>query len=346
MNNTKIANGAVNAAKLAANAVTVAKIANSAVSTAKLTTAGVTRPKIAPNAVNASKIANAAVTAAKIAPDAVNRFKIADRAVRSEKLDIANTIFIEDSGDAVANCTALLDALAGLTGPGSVLLGPGTYDCQGNTVLLTAGVSLIGAGRNLVTITGDIPGTDPQVGLQGDGVLLQGVTVINETDSFFTRIAVQIGAGFLDTTNWRIRDVAARAVGASPAAIRTTSINCDGGQVSDSIAIAEGTSGNSEGLSLRCTAGLVAVTNIRAQATGDSSIGFLLSNSPSVLLRNSHLAGDFVSISAGGGVEKAVVSSELEGPVIGTINCVGNFDETGTALTNGPSNAGGCQVPP
>ena len=346
VSNAKIGNGAVNAAKLAANAVTVAKIANNSISTPKLTTASVTRSKIAPNAVNAAKIANAAVTAAKIAPGAVNKFKIADRAVTAAKLSIANTVFIEDSGDAVVNCDALLDALASLTGPGVILLGPGVYDCQANSVLLTSGVSLIGVGRNFVTITGDIQDLAPQVGLQGDNVLLQGVTIINETASLLFRRAVQVGTGLVDTTNWRIHDVTARAAGDSARAFDMANVNCDGGRISDSVAITDSPVGVSDGLAFNCTAGLVTVTNLRAQATGPLSRGLVVGNFTSVQMRNSSFAGELVSISASGGGAKTVVSSELGGSVGGSINCVGNYNQSGAALTNGPSDSGGCMIPP
>ena len=213
VSNSKIGNGAVNAAKLGANAVTVAKIANNSITTSKLTTAAVTAAKLGPNSVNAAKIANAAVTSAKLAPDAVNQLKIApgavvgdkiaDGAVSAAKLGIANTVFVEDSGDNVLNCTNLMDALAAATAPDAVVLGPAVFGCGTNLVSVPAGVSLIGTSRSATTISGIRSGE--QVELM-PGSILRSLRVLNNAPAIDSPTAVLAnGPGTI------IDDVTARA---------------------------------------------------------------------------------------------------------------------------------------
>ena len=347
VSNARIANGAANAAKLAANAVTVAKIANGAVSTAKLTTAGVTRPKIAPNAVNASKIANAAVTAAKIAPDAVNRFKIADRAVSAGKLDIADTVFIEDSGDPVANCAALLTALGSLSGPAALLLGPGTYDCENNSIILPTGTSLIGAGRNLVTIVGGVDDEPALVELRGDNILLRGVTVRNFFGGVGTSaIALLIGGNFVNSRDWRIDDVLVEASGnvSFSAGIVLGAVDCDGGELTNVTARASGAGSGNQAFTTFCDFGKVQVSNLDAAATGVDARGISSSSLASLTVRNSVLLGGTHSVLQSALNPLNIISSELAGPISGTVVCRGAYSETGVALSDGTNGSGGCDL--
>lgn len=93
---TKIADGAIETDKLAANAVTAGKIATNAVTTAKLDANAVTAEKIkagavtsaslATGAVTADKITGGAVTAGKIAANAVGADEIKSEAITSEKI--------------------------------------------------------------------------------------------------------------------------------------------------------------------------------------------------------------------------------------------------------------------
>lgn len=93
---TKIADGAIETDKLAANAVTAGKIATNAVTTDKLganaVTAGkiqagaVTSASLATGAVTADKITGGAVTAGKIAANAVGADEIKSEAITSEKI--------------------------------------------------------------------------------------------------------------------------------------------------------------------------------------------------------------------------------------------------------------------
>mgnify|MGYP002515458597 FL=1 len=93
---TKIADGAIETDKLAANAVTAGKIATNAVTTDKLDANAVTAEKIkagavtsaslATGAVTADKITGGAVTAGKIAANAVGADEIKSEAITSEKI--------------------------------------------------------------------------------------------------------------------------------------------------------------------------------------------------------------------------------------------------------------------
>ena len=78
----KIANGAVTADKLGANAVTTAKITDANVTTAKIANGAVTADKLGANAVTTAKIADANVTEGKLAKDSVTPLKVKDGLVK------------------------------------------------------------------------------------------------------------------------------------------------------------------------------------------------------------------------------------------------------------------------
>lgn len=103
-----VADGSINAAKLADAAVVAAKIANLAVTSAALADGSVTTPKLANLAVTADKLADLAVTSAKLAAGAVTNEKIADGAVGSTKLASAavGTEHIDDIAVTAAKLAA------------------------------------------------------------------------------------------------------------------------------------------------------------------------------------------------------------------------------------------------
>ena len=357
-----LANGAVSAAKLKTGAVTNGKIAASAVNGAKISNGAVTAPKIGPSAVNATKIATGAVTAAKIGPGAVNVTKLApsavstakiqpgavtasrlaDRAVAPSKLGLAHTSFIGDSGDAVANCDELRALLAGLAGPAAVVLGPGTYACGANPVVLTAGVHLIGVDRGLVTITGELGGTAGVVQMEGADVLLRGVTVINDIASG-TAVGVEVGSNGIDTPDWRIRDVAVEAsTGSSNQAIAIFlgNVDCGGGEIRDAQVTANSTS-TARGLEVQCSGPVTAVNLTAVADLGASGFGVVTFNPADLTVRNSALkATNITAYEINGSLR--VYGSEIDGTVSGTVVCVGNYDEAGAALANGTFGSGGC----
>ena len=218
--NTYTASGINSAASDAAQAGQLFVVTSDAAG--NLATGGVAgAAALADGSVDSEALADGAVTAAKIADGAVTFAKIADGAIGAAKLGLTNTIYLEDTGSDIDNCLDLLDALTGLVGPASVVLGPGIYDCGSNPVVLPAQVSLIGSGQNLTTVTGSVEGFDGFVRLQGDAIGLRGLTVFNDDSggagqNFFT---VVIGAGFVNTRDWRISDVTAEAMNGSGFAI-------------------------------------------------------------------------------------------------------------------------------
>ena len=351
VNNSKIANGAVNAAKLAANSVNNNKIANGAVTQGKFTNAAVTAAKIGPGAATTEKIANAAVTAAKIGPGAVTGSKIADGAVitakladgavTGDKLNVAHVVFVEDSGDALANCTALLDALTGLTGPATVLLGPGNYDCGANSVELVSGISLVGAGANLTTLEGTLDGLTGLVRFNGDEITLADMTVINDGDGDPTGeyVALDIAAAGVDARNWLIRNAALIVRnGNSTQALHINGSDCDGGELINTTVTASGSSTVNTIVDF-CAAGTVRASNVSVTATTGRAL--FKSSSTIFTFVNSSLSGPQNSVLHQSGTTR-LVSSELDGTLSGAMTCIGAFDENGAALSDGVFGSGGC----
>ena len=358
----KIANSAVTAAKISAGAVDNSKIANSAVNATKLTTAAVTTEKLANNAVNVSKIPNAAVTAGKIADGAVNKIKLADGAVvgaklapgavTPDKLNIANTIFIEDSGSAVDNCTALLDALNGLTGPATVVLGPGTFDCGTTPLIVTSEITLRGAGRHATTIKGSVEGFDGFLRVQGDNVTLEDFRVLNDDSG---GAGTQFGALIVDpgtsnsSLNFRLRNLILEALNgdAFTTALRINGSNCDGGRVTDVLAMASSSGFDQFGVRDNCMFGSVVYANLTAIASGGTAEALTKAQSGVLTVKNSRLSGATSSArgSASAGTLR-LIASELDGPVSNEAICVGSYDGAGAALVDGANGAGGCVLPP
>jgi hypothetical protein len=299
------------------------------------------------NQVRGKHVKNGSLTTADLADGSVTGADIADRAIGAAKLGLANTIYIEDSGTPMDNCTDLLDALAGLTGPAAVVLGPGTYDCGLDPVVLPPQVSLIGSGRNLSTITGSVNGL---VRLQGDDITLRDLTVIDDDSAGagFHFVAVGIGAGSVATRNWRISNVTAEAMNGSALAvgIYARNVNCDGGEITDVTATGGGSGEVNQGVIIGCTAGSITASNLTATASDAilQALGLVKFGSSSLTVRNSSFAGPTGSVARSEGTLK-VISSELDGPVFGAVICVGDYDETGAALADGFFNDsfGGCE---
>ena len=362
--NARIANGAVTAAKMPAGSVNNAKVANNAVNTSKLTTAAVTEAKLANNAVNGAKIANASVITAKLADGAVNSVKLADGAVSAAKLGdgavaaaklgLINTTYIEDSGDAVANCTALLDALSGLTGPAALVLGPGTFDCGANRVVLTNGISLIGAGRGLTKIVGAVGGDEGVVQLMESETEVRNLAVTNDgagqSLGGLTGIGVKTFDGTGPIQNWTISEVSAMGLNGTDQTIgiRVSGDDCDGGQIRDSSAMGM-TDGGADGTNVFCSAGTVIVSNLDSNGAGSvSGSGFKGRGDVKVL--NSAFSGtsrplDYFENFGFDPLTGRVVSTELDGTVDAdnsSVFCINSFDGAGAPLADGAFGAGGC----
>ena len=354
----KIANSAVTAPKIAAGSVDGAKMANNSVNAAKLTTAAVTAAELAINAVNAAKIANAAVTAAKIADGAVNQIKLRDGAVTAakvtgasvglEKLSLANTVLIEDSGSATGNCTALRDALAGLTGPAAIQLGPGTFDCGADNLLVPAEVALTGAGRELTLIEGQVLGQGGLLTLNGGGISVSRLSVSNDAaggDSF--SVAVSLGDNFADAEGIVIREISASAFNGTIVSngIFLQPAPCDETKIIDSYLSGSDANNVNRGLANSCSGGRMTVSNLVSVGSGNGSSGVFKAGSGRLVIHNSVLSGDNFSVDDALGTV-TVVATELDGAVDGDVQCVSSYNSSGIALTNGTNGSGGCALPP
>ena len=351
---TDIDTGAVTTGRLSDNAVSAPKLRDGAVTADKIGPSAVTGDKIAPNAVTGDKIAFGAVKTGRISDNAVSTPKLRDGAVTAAKLGLVNTFFIDDSGDDAANCTALLAALASAVGPAAVVLGPGTYACGSNAVVIPAGVSLIGSGRNLTAITGTVIGNGLVV-LAGDDTALAQLTVTNEEPPEAVG-ATDIRAIFVAASGaarrWRLSDVGASAFNGSQtnAAVGGGPHDCDGGEMINVTATVSG-GGSNTGFGFICGfASVVSGTNLRATVSGDDAVALHVdqfNGSTFVAVRNSAFKGETFSAQVLGPLEGRlkVVSSEIDGAVDGLVICVGDYDETGAALADGTNGSGGCMLP-
>ncbi len=346
--NSRIGLGAVREGRIANNAVTTPKIADGAITESKLGVGAVTNSRIAVGAVREVRIADGAVTNKKIGLGTVREGRIANGAVTAAKLGLANTTFVEDSENDTANCNALRAALNAAVSPAVVVLGPGTFACGTNPVVLPPGVGLIGSGRNVTDITGNIEGLDGLVRLTDD-TSLSHLTVTNVAMTVNDVIVgIGIGTATVNARRWLISDVTANAGDSDSTAIAIyvkgdefgTPIDCDGGELIN--VTANGTEDAGQGLHVACNAG--SVTGTKVKAIGDGS-GVVKGLSSTLTLRNSVISGGFNSMSVFDGVLE-VFSSEIDGTVNseigGTPVCVGDYDETGAALANGTFGAGGC----
>ncbi|MBO1002668.1 phage tail spike protein [Pseudogracilibacillus auburnensis] len=125
LQSAQIAVGAIDADRLANNAVTVNKILNGAISEAKIAADAVTSIKIANNAVNNDKLANLSVDAAKLTDDSVTETKIANLAVGSaaiQNLAVKNQHVYSLHANKIT---------AGIIAAERVAIGSGTQFCEG-----------------------------------------------------------------------------------------------------------------------------------------------------------------------------------------------------------------------
>ena len=87
VNSGQIADAAITATKIGADAVTTAKIANDAITTDLIAASAITSTEIASDAITTPKIVAGAITASEIATDAVTSDKIISNAITTAKID-------------------------------------------------------------------------------------------------------------------------------------------------------------------------------------------------------------------------------------------------------------------
>jgi hypothetical protein len=334
----RILNRTVKAIDIATESITTAEIRNGTIDVVDIAPETITTGRIKNRTIKDIDIATETITTREIKNGSIAGVDLANGAVTAAKLGLARTTYVEDSGDDAANCQALLAALDGLAGPATVVLGPGTYACGANPVVLPAGVSLIGSGENATTVRGNVTADGGLVRL-ADDTALRHLTVDNDAAGVGPSFAIVIGAGFADTRRWRIDNVTANALNAefNTLAVFAKGVDCDGGAMHNLTATASGGAGGNRGIELDCASGSIVGSNL--QASG-ATIGLSKFGESSLTVKNSSLVGPTaVNRSAG---TLRVISSELDGTVSGTVICVGDYDENGAALADGSNGAGGC----
>ncbi len=181
--------------------------------------------------------------------------------------------------------------------------------------------------------------------LQGDGITLRDLTVVNDDSggagNFF--FAVAIGTGGVVTQDWRITNVTAQAMGGSISSIGVFArpVNCDGGKMTNVTASAGGAAAFNVGIQIECTDGSITGSNLKATASDSGARGLTKFRDSTLTMHGSSFTGATNSVSRVGGTLK-VISSELDGPVNGTVICVYDYDGAGAALENGTNGSGGC----
>ncbi len=342
----KFADQSVTGNKIAQGAILAGKLANGAVRTGKILDAAVTGDKLADQAVTGNKIADAAVTGAKLADQAVTGNKIADGAIAAAKLGLIGTVFVEADGlSDTDNCDSLIAALSGLAGPAVVALGPGTYDCQTQSVIVPANVALIGSGRNVTTITGSL-GTPFVQGLvslnSGSELRHLAVTNIGNIDSGNQMFAVS-AAG----ENWHVGDVTLLTMDGptvTTGLFTSTTSPCDGVTLTNVKSTADADTGGVRAFQLGCSSGVMNGYNLHgiAQGASLSGVGIIkFGDSDTVTVHSSSFKGARSARSLGGTLR--IISSELDGTASGTVlKCVAAYDQNGDPLADGTFGSGGC----
>lgn len=325
----------VNTSDIFDGAVTSEKILDGTIKRRDLGDGIINGAKIEDGAVTSDDILDGTVKRRDLGDGIVNAAKIEDGAISAAKLGIANTWFIEDSGNDTTNCTRLRNRLSAVIGPAVIVLGPGTFDCGTNQVSVPGDVGLVGSGENATTITGAHTSTGGLVTLS-DGASLRQLSIVNDTTGGGGNNDVALRVNGM---NVRVSDVTTQQIGAPSFAV---ALFVDAGDCSDtsltnvtSIASA-GTNANRAMEIEFCGSEPIRGTNLRLVASDTTPIA-LLRFGGDVVLRNSSFSA---TTSVSGTV--TVISSELDGAVSGSVVCVGNYDGAGAALSNGTNGSGGC----
>ncbi|MET4805657.1 hypothetical protein [Limibacillus sp. MBR-115] len=147
INTTTIANTSITGNKISGGAVTGAKIANGTISPLKLIPGSINTSTLATNSITSNKINNGAVLLEDLNAEVVG------------KLEPVNVVVVGADGTATENCTALRNAIAGISDASVsngylVRVGPGDFDCGGNEVVMKPFVDVEGSGQNVTLIRG------------------------------------------------------------------------------------------------------------------------------------------------------------------------------------------------
>lgn len=276
----------------------------------------------------------------------------------SSGTSVANTAHVAISGGDYASPVNALNDIATWCGtpsannPCLVKLAPGTYDVGSTAVVLPAHVGLRGAGQKLSTITGTVTSSG-LLRLAGDNTTLADLTVVNDANAANIS-AVTIGKNAsgsnVNVKNWRLNNLRAEAnngTTSTSSVFFPFGIDCSSGAMYNVFATAVANTGNARGIEFGCGTGSISGSDIMATTSGGTTrIGLIKFHSGSTLtVRNSSFAGTTQSVKLDAGTIK-VISTELDGPVDGTVICVGDYNAAGVALVDGTNGSGGCVTPP
>jgi hypothetical protein len=156
---------------------------------------------------------------------------------------------------------------------------------------------------------------------------------------------VTVGAGFVESRHWRIRDVTALGMNATQFSVGLAifPVACGISTMKGVTAEAESLAGEVLGVRFDCASGSVTGTDLRVSADGPTATGLLKLNPGVLIVRNSSFSAT-TAVGKGGGADATlkVVTSEIDGAVLNEVICVGDYDETGAALADGTFGLGGC----
>ena len=185
------------------------------------------------------------------------------------------------------------------------------------------------------------------VRLEGNDIALRRMTVVNDlNDAGNFSIAVSVGDVSVPTDNWRLEDLVVRSREAisNVTAINFKAADCAGGRMTNVVAVADTGAGSiSQGVVFAClgAASLSVGTNVELRGQGSNSRGLQKLSTSTLRLQGSVVSGGTFSIRQTSGTVQAV-ATEIDGTLDGAVLCIGAYDESATALSDGENGMGGC----
>jgi hypothetical protein len=314
-------------------------------------------PGLAPSAVRTTNISTSGGATGKVLTDTGSGVSW-----QAPPVVFTNTVVVAGNSTATANGTALLKAIAALSGTDNlVLLEPGSYDVGATSVMLPADTWLEGAGQSITTVTGeDVYAT---VTLDGadDGVSNLSITDASSNNQNYaiglaihnsaTVDGVTIDASIASTTVYSADAIEAEDSGSAGITIENSTIDdevtsntyADGivqyGTApllvrNDEITSTTAAQNFSIGLSSSASTGQMTVRDSDISAVGPSGViaDGIDNGSGTTIVIGSRISGATNSVVAAGVSRGDVADSELIGPPSGPVTCVGAYSASFAAL--------------